>query len=174
MLELRVAADTKRITALRDAIGRECSRAGAQAEHADLVTHVAEQLVAGPPGARSRRADQRREILVVVTVQSDATMLMVRDPRGGDAGLGTHRRAVLDEHASGWSTMAGREGRTIWAEVRRASRPSPAPTAAAGSGAPAVDAGYGARRAGPETDVRVDERVAGPGGWRLVPAGVRR
>ena len=67
-------------------------------------------------------------MLVIVTVQSDATMLMLRDPRPERPELGERRARVLQEHTSRWSTMCGRDGRTIWAEIARV-QPSAQPSA---------------------------------------------
>lgn len=127
MLELRLTTDAKRVTAMRKAIGRECRRSNARAEHAETVAFVAEQLVGEDDGARrrGRRAERPSEVLVIVTVQSDATMLMVRVARPAQPELGDRRERVLQSHTSRWSTMSGRDGRTIWAEIAR--------TAAAGS-----------------------------------------
>ena len=98
---------------MRAAISRECRRSNAGAEHAETVTLLAEQLL----------TDRRSEVLVIVTVQSDATMLMVRDTRPDNAQLGARRHELLDGNASCWSTMSGTEGRTIWAEISRPDRP---------------------------------------------------
>ena len=84
-------------------------RAGAGVEHADTVAHIAEELVRGAA-----------KVLVVLTVQSDATMLMVRDPRPQHSELGERpSAATADEHRS-----AGRRSRA--ATVGRSGRRSPA------------------------------------------------
>jgi hypothetical protein len=123
MLEFRLIADAKRIAALRGAIRRECGRAGAGAEHADTVVLVAEHLVAAEGDVRPsvRRGGRASEVLVIVTVQSDATMLMVRDARPELAELGDRRQAVLKACTERWSTISGRDGRTTWAEIGRVS-----------------------------------------------------
>lgn len=123
MLEFRLRAEAKRITALGVAIRRECGRAGAGSEHADTVALVAEHLVAaeGNPRSSARSGGQASEVLVIVTVQSDATMLIVRDARPEHAELGEGRQSVLQAYTERWSTMSGRDGRTIWAEIARVS-----------------------------------------------------
>src|SRR5882757_9532442 len=119
MLELRLIADAKRLASMRDAVSRECERAKAAPEHAARVALVIEQLIGAPeqPGGRRLRRRVSGEVFVLVTVQSDATMLLVRDPRAENDGLGERRRQLLQEHASRWSTMSGRDGRTVWAEI---------------------------------------------------------
>jgi len=127
MLELRLVADAKRMAAMRDAIGRECERTKAGTDHAAEIALVIEQLVDADdplPGRRALRS-RRAEVFVIVTVQSDATMLMVRDTRREHNGLGDRRQRVLQEHTTGWSTMAGPDGRTVWAEIAR-TRTTPA------------------------------------------------
>ena len=129
MLELRLTADAKRIASMRDAIGRECRRVHAGTEHAETVALITEQLVNGDDGGGTRTRARARgrgrsgagsgEVFVLVTVQSDATMLMVRDPRPECPELGDRRRELLEEYTSRWSTMSGRDGRTIWAEISR-------------------------------------------------------
>jgi hypothetical protein len=121
MLELRLTADAKRVTAMRKAISRECRRANVGPEHVETVAFVAEQLVGGDdaPRRRGRRAERPSAVLVIVTVQSDATMLMVRVARPAHSELGDRRERLLQSHASRWSTMSGRDGRTIWAEITR-------------------------------------------------------
>jgi hypothetical protein len=123
MLEFRLRADAKRIAALGGAIRRECGRAGAGSEHADTVALVAEHLVAAEGDVRPsvRRGGQASEVLVIVTVQSDATMLMVRDARPEHAELGERRQTVLQAYSERWSTISGRDGRTVWAEIARVS-----------------------------------------------------
>ncbi len=123
MLELRLTADVKRIAAMREALARECERSQVGPQHAAEVTLVVEQLV-GPPEARGAMRSRLRtrasgDVFLVVTVQSDATMLMVRDTRPENGGLGEHRQRLLEEHTSSWSTMSGRDGRTVWAEIAR-------------------------------------------------------
>ena len=134
MLELRLTADAKRIASMRDAIRRECDRSKAGRDHAETVAFVIEQLVTGDDresGARrGRRARRSSERFVIVTVHSDATMLMVREPRPVQVDLGERRRRLLHEATARWSTIAGREGRTICAEVPRTDRvPAVAPCA---------------------------------------------
>jgi hypothetical protein len=120
MLELRLTADVKRVTAMRKAIS-QCRRANVGPEHAEMVAFVAEQLVDGDDGPRrrGRRAERPSVVLVIVTVQSDAIMLMVRVARPAHTELGDRRERVLQSHASRRSTMSGRDGRTIWAEITR-------------------------------------------------------
>ena len=118
MLELRLNADAKGIAAMRAAIAQECRRSNADDEHGALVATVVERLILGESpgsGKRSRRSD----VFVVVTVQSDATMLMVRDRGLLAADLDDHRQRLLDEHSVCWSTISGADGRTIWAEISR-------------------------------------------------------
>ena len=119
MLELRLSADAKRVASMRDAVHRECERLHAGSEHAEAITLVLERLVGTEPGTGRRRVRGRRsgDVFVIVTVQSDATMLMVRDPLPESDELGEARQRLLREHTSGWSTMKGREGRTVWAEI---------------------------------------------------------
>jgi hypothetical protein len=121
MLELRLTLDGKRLAAMRDAIVRECERSKAGAEHGAAVVRVVEQLVGAsePRRGRPRRVRGACDVFVIVTVQSDATMLIVRDARPELGGLGERRQQVLEEHTSSWSTMSGRDGRTIWAEIPR-------------------------------------------------------
>jgi hypothetical protein len=130
MLELRLTADPKRIASMRDLVRRECDRSKAGADHAAEVALLIEQLVdveeeaAGRRGFRIRR---RGDVFVVVTVQSDETMLMLRDTREEQGGLGDRRQRLLEQHTSSWSTIMGPDGRTVWAEVPRALRPEPEP-----------------------------------------------
>lgn len=133
MLELRLTADPKRIASMRDLVRRECDRSKAGADHADEVALVVEQLVDAaeePVGRRGFRVRRRGDVFVVVTVQSDETMLMLRDTREEHGGLGERRQRLLQEHTSSWSTIVGPDGRTVWAEVPRALRPEPAPVEA--------------------------------------------
>src|SRR3954447_11084238 len=117
MLELRLNADAKRIASMCDAVLRECARLKTGEDHADVVSLVVAQLVTGDDHkpVRGRASD----VLVIVTVQSDATMVMVRDARPAQLELGESRDAVLKRYTTRWSTMSGRDGRTIWAEVCR-------------------------------------------------------
>jgi hypothetical protein len=108
MLEFRLRADAKRIALMGDAIRRECRRAGAGDEHATTVAHLAEELVRGAA-----------DVLVVLTVQSDATLLMVRDTRPQKPELGEARHRLLESGTTRWSTISGRDGRTIWADIAR-------------------------------------------------------
>jgi hypothetical protein len=128
MLELRLNADAKRIAAMRAAIAQECRRSNLDDEHAALVATVIEQLIVGE-GAGSGKRSRRSEVFVVVTVQSDGTMLMVRDRGLLAADLDERRQRLLDEHTVCWSTISGADGRTIWAEIPRtapaASEPVP-------------------------------------------------
>jgi hypothetical protein len=126
MLELRLVADPKRMAAMRDVIGRECERTKAGTDHAAEIALVIEQLVDADDPLPGRRALRSRgaEVFVIVTVQSDATMLMVRDTRRERNGLGDRRQRVLREHTTGWSTMAGPDGRTVWAEIARTRTPA--------------------------------------------------
>src|SRR4051812_44702000 len=108
MLELRLNADAKRIAAMRAAVAQECRRSKADDAHGVVVASVVEQLIAGD-GAR-RKHGRRSEVFVVVTVQSDATMLMVRDHGPFQADLDERRHRLLDEHTASWSTISGAEG----------------------------------------------------------------
>jgi hypothetical protein len=121
MLELRLTADEKKIAAMHLAIERECERSKTGPDHVARVTLIVEQLVGPPaPRGRGRRVRTPGDVFVIVTVQSDATMLIVRDTRpehGG--GLGERRQQVLEEHTASWSTMSGPDGRTVWAEIAR-------------------------------------------------------
>jgi hypothetical protein len=123
MLELRLPADTKRIAAMVAAIRSECLRAQTTLAHADAVALVAAGLVGGDgdatPGGRSRRRERAPEVLVIVTVQSDATLLMVRETRPASGELGEGRRRLLDAQTLRWSTVSGRDGRTVWTEIAR-------------------------------------------------------
>jgi hypothetical protein len=125
MLELRLTADEKKIAAMHLAIERECERSKTGPDHAARVALLVAQLVGAPePRGRGRRVRTPGDVFVIVTVQSDATMLIVRDTRPEHGGLGASRQGVLQEHTSSWSTMSGPDGRTIWAEI---SRTVPAP-----------------------------------------------
>jgi hypothetical protein len=123
MLELRVVVGARQIASMRDSILRECRRAHADEQHAQRVAHLATALIAGGDdtlASKRPRGRRRSHVLVIVTVQSDATMLMVRDPRPHRAELGDRRQTLLQSDTSRWSTMSGSNGRTIWAEVSRA------------------------------------------------------
>ncbi len=137
MLELRLLPDAKRLVALRASIAQECSRSKVDAAHTGVVTSITEQLILGAAAPAARRG-RRAEVFVVVTVQSDSTMLMVRDTKPLSAELDEFRQALLDERTASWSTISGTEGRTIWAEIPRgpaetapaspvAAEPTPAP-----------------------------------------------
>ena len=141
MIELRLTADVKRIASMRDAIRRECARAQTGVEHAEMVAFVAEHLVGGYGRERKRTGRRSSEVMMIVTVQSDATMLMVRDPRPAQAELGEARQRMLKDHTTRWSTMSGRDGRTVWAEIARkaGTAPAPAPVVASAK-APAAGA----------------------------------
>jgi hypothetical protein len=121
MLELRVVVGARQIACLREAIARECARAGADAEHVEHVCTLACELITTDAhDAQSPRfARRERPVLIVVTVQSDATMLLVRDPRATRDELGDRRHTALEAASPRWSTMSGIDGRTIWAEVPR-------------------------------------------------------
>jgi hypothetical protein len=129
MLELRLNADAKRLAAMHASVAQECRRSKVDDEHAALVGTVVERLIVGEPVDSGKRG-RRSEVFVVVTVQSDATMLMVRDRGLPDADLDDYRRRLLDGHTVCWSTISGADGRTIWAEISRttpvASEPIPA------------------------------------------------
>jgi hypothetical protein len=157
MLELRLTADVKRIAAMRDAIRRECERSKAGPEHAEAVAYVVEQLVGVPEsrsGTRSRVWSRRSgDVFVVVTVQSDATMLMIRDTRPERSCLDETRDRLLEEHTSHWSTMSGRDGRTVWAEVARVVATPPVQPA------PSVQSGRPPR---PDVSTAPARRVAPP------------
>ncbi|MEA2147066.1 MAG: hypothetical protein QOG59_2653, partial [Solirubrobacteraceae bacterium] len=123
MLELRLTADEKKIAAMHLAIERECERSKTGPDHVARVALIVEQLVGVPEPrgrGRSRRARTPGDVFVIVTVQSDATMLIVRDTRPEHGGLGQRRQQVLEDHTSSWSTMSGPDGRTVWAEIARA------------------------------------------------------
>jgi len=59
-------------------------------------------------------------------------MLMVRDARPDGTALGGHLQQMLHGCTSRWSTISGRDGRTTWVEIPRASvsRPVQDPAAA--------------------------------------------
>jgi hypothetical protein len=122
MLELRVVVGARQLACMRDAIARECRRARADDDHAERVCALAGELITGDATVAQMRRFVRRDgpVLVVVTVQSDSSMLLVRDPRAARDELGDRRHTALRELASRWSTMSGIGGRTIWAEVPRA------------------------------------------------------
>jgi hypothetical protein len=109
---------------MREAIARECRRARADDDHVERVCALASDLI--PTAASNERLFARRDgpVLVVVTAQSDATMLLVRDSRVARDDLGARRHAALHELTSRWSTMSGVDGRTIWAEVPRVAMPT--------------------------------------------------
>jgi hypothetical protein len=121
MLELRVVVGARQLACMREAIARECRRAGADDEHVERVCALASDLIAAHTPVEPERRFARRDgpVLVVVTAQSDATMLLVRDPRVARDDLGEHRHSALHEVTSRWSTMSGADGRTIWAEIPR-------------------------------------------------------
>jgi hypothetical protein len=124
MLELRLTADEKKIAAMHLAVERECERSKTGPDHVARVALIVEQLVGVPEPrgrgrGRSRRARTPGDVFVIVTVQSDATMLIVRDTRPEHGGLGERRQQVLEDHTSSWSTMSGPDGRTVWAEIPR-------------------------------------------------------
>jgi hypothetical protein len=133
MLELRVIPDALRIASMREEIRCESERAHAGARHAAMVAYVAEQLVWGDlgPSRPRRRFGRSAAVLVVVNVQSDATMLIVREPNAETADLGDLRLRLLEECTTRWSTMVGRDGRTVWAEIARPADPDPVLDAAA-------------------------------------------
>jgi len=121
MLELRVVVGAKQLARLREEIAAECRRVGALDDHVERVCALAGELICSdPPGTPSRFGRRNGAVLVIVTVQSDSTMLLIRDPRAARDVLGDRRRAALDGLTSRWSTMSGSDGRTIWAEVPRA------------------------------------------------------
>jgi hypothetical protein len=122
MLELRVVVGARQLACMRDAIARECRRVRADDDHVERVCDLACALIAGDePFAAARRLVTRDgRVLVLVTVQSDATMLLVRDPRGSRDELGDRRHNALEASTSRWSTMSGVDGRTTWAEIPRA------------------------------------------------------
>ncbi len=157
MLELRLTVDAKRLASMREAVTQECLRANVDTAHAHRVAFLAELLIdhgasrEARHGRRRLRA-RRPEALVIVTVQSDATMLMVRETTPRPTDLGPLREQLLEAFTARWSTMAGLDGRTIWAEVTRAAGPavepstaSPAsPASASVPGAPALSVRPGA------------------------------
>jgi hypothetical protein len=118
MLELRVVVGARKIASMRDAIARECRRVDAADDHVERVCTVAVELITDDVSARGL-ARRENSVLVVVTVHSDSTMLLVRDPAATRGRLGDRRYAVLQESTARWSTMSGSEGRTIWAEIPR-------------------------------------------------------
>src|SRR5262245_58984604 len=121
MLELRVVVGARQLACMREAIVRECRRADADDEHTERVCTLAAELITPDAPAAARRFARRdRAVLVVVTVQSDSTMLLVRDPRAPRDELGERRQSALHHLTARWSTMSGVDGRTIWAEVPRA------------------------------------------------------
>ena len=93
--------------------------ARADDDHVERVCTLACDLITADSvaAARPRRDNQ---VLVLVTVHSDATMLLVRDPRAARDELGDRRHTALQESTCRWSTMSGVDGRTIWAEIPRA------------------------------------------------------
>ena len=125
MLELRLTADAKRMAALRSAIADECRRCKADPEHAVTLALVAERLIVNDAeaGTRARRSD----VFVIVTVQSDTTMMMVRVAKPVRRDLDCERLRLLDTHTVRWSTISSIDGRTVWAEIPRAARTPPAP-----------------------------------------------
>jgi hypothetical protein len=121
MLELRVVVGARQIAGMRDAIARECRLARADDDHVERVCALASDLIVNAPIADPRSLSRRNHhVLVLVTAQSDATMLLVRDPRAARDQLGDHRHTALATSAARWSTMSGVDGRTIWAEIPRA------------------------------------------------------
>ena len=121
MLELRVVVGARQLACMREAIARECRRVRADDDHVERVCELACELITKNEALTTARSFVRRDspVLVLVTVQSDATMLLVRDPRAGRDELGESRHNALDTSASRWSTMSGADGRTIWAEIPR-------------------------------------------------------
>jgi hypothetical protein len=121
MLELRVVVGARQLACMREAIARECRRVRADDEHVERVCELARELITNDDASPSARSFLRRDgpVLVLVTVQSDATMLLVRDPRAARDELGDRRHNVLEASTSRWSTMSGVDGRTIWAEIPR-------------------------------------------------------
>src|SRR5689334_12835815 len=97
MIELRLTADAKRIASMRDAIRRECARSNIDPEHAETIVFVAEQLALGDrdDGRRERRRDRRSELFVILTLQSDEALLMVREAQPRPRELGPQRVRLL-------------------------------------------------------------------------------
>jgi hypothetical protein len=121
MLELRVVVGAKQLACMREAIARECRLARADDDdHVERVCALASELIAREPIAQTRSFPRREHVLVLVTAQSDATMLLVRDGRTARDELGDRRHTALEASATRWSTMSGIDGRTIWAEIPRA------------------------------------------------------
>jgi hypothetical protein len=122
MLELRVVVGARQLACMRESIARECRRARADEDHVARVCALASDLITthSPVEPARRFAPRDGPVLVVVTAQSDATMLLVRDPRAPRDDLGELRHAALHDATSRWSTMSGVDGRTIWAEIPRA------------------------------------------------------
>jgi hypothetical protein len=120
VLELRVVVRARQLACMREAIARECRRARADDDHVERVCALACDLITTDPVAPARHFTRRDDqVLVLVTAQSDATMLMVRDLRTARDELGHRRQTALRESACRWSTMSGVDGRTIWAEIPR-------------------------------------------------------
>jgi hypothetical protein len=122
MLELRVVGGARQLACMREAIARECRRGRADDDHVERVCALACELIAKDVPISAARPLVRRErpVLVLVTVHSDATMLLVRDSRAARDDLGDRRHSALEASTSRWSTMSGVDGRTIWAEIPRA------------------------------------------------------
>jgi hypothetical protein len=122
MLELRVVVGARQLACMREAIARECRCARADDDHVERVCALTCELIAKDAPIAAARSFVRRDgpVLVLVTVHSDSTMLLVRDPRSAREELGARRHNALEASTSRWSTMSGVDGRTIWAEIPRA------------------------------------------------------
>jgi hypothetical protein len=122
MLELRVVVGARQLACMREAIARECRRVRADDDHVERVCALACELITKDEALATARSFVRRDsqVLVLVTVHSDATMLLVRDSRAARDGLGDRRHNALEASTSRWSTMSGVDGRTTWAEIPRA------------------------------------------------------
>src|SRR5262249_20426916 len=120
MLELRVVVGARQLACMREAIARECRLARADDDHVERVCALTSDLIVNAPVAPPRPFGRRDpHVLVLVTAQSDATMLLVRDARSARDELGDRRHTALETSATRWSTMSGIDGRTIWAEIPR-------------------------------------------------------
>ena len=111
MLELRLNAEPKRIAAMRVAIARACRRRTNDAAHADLVSSFVATL------ATEQSSSTRQSLLVIVTEHTDVTSVMMRFTPPADYGLTPNVRRLLERTTSRWTTMSGRDARTILAEI---------------------------------------------------------
>jgi len=114
MLEFRFNAEPKRIAAMRVAIARTCRRWTNDAAHADLVASFVARL------ATEQSCSTRQSLFVILAEHSDVTSVMMRFARAEEYGLTPNVRRMLERTTTRWSTMSGRDGRTILAEIPRA------------------------------------------------------